>query len=53
MATKKRITQAQDDAMDRKAGIREGSPRDQKLDRARGLPVPKPAPKKGARKNGR
>ena len=39
-------TLAQDDAYDRARGIREGSPRDNALDRKRGVPL-KPAPKKG------
>lgn len=40
--TGKPWTVAQDDAADRKAGVKEGSPRDNALDRKRGVPV-KPA----------
>jgi len=47
----KRWTQAADDAADKKAGIREGSPRDNRLDRARGLPV-KGTGKKATKKRG-
>jgi hypothetical protein len=46
--TGKPWTVAEDDAYDRAHGIREGSPRDNALDRRRGVPV-KPAPKKGKR----
>ena len=35
---KKKWTEKSDDAADRKAGIKEGSKRDQELDRKRGLP---------------
>ena len=38
---KKPWTEAQDVAADKKAGIKEGSARDNKLDRQRGLPVRK------------
>jgi hypothetical protein len=44
--TGKPWTAAEDDAWDRAHGIREGSARDNALDRKRGVPV-KPAPKKG------
>ena len=42
----KKMTYAQDRAADKKAGIKEGSKRDNALDRKRGL-KPRPAPKKG------
>lgn len=34
----RKMTEARDKALDRKAGIKEGSARDVKLDKARGLP---------------
>jgi len=46
MAVKKRWTRAQDDAADKKAGIKEGSARDNALDRKRGL-KPMKAVKRG------
>lgn len=42
--TGKPWTAAQDDAADRKAGIREGTKRDNALDRKRGVPVKKGKP---------
>jgi len=46
MAKAKKWTEAADMAADKKAGIKEGSARDNALDRKRGVPVRK-APKKG------
>lgn len=43
MATKK-MTEAKDDKLDKKAGIKEGSARDKALDKKRGVPE-KPAAK--------
>jgi hypothetical protein len=40
---KKKWTEAQDIAADKKAGIKEGSKADNRLDRARGVPVRKAA----------
>lgn len=37
-AAKKPMTPAQDDAMDRKRGIKENSPADKALDKANGIP---------------
>jgi hypothetical protein len=45
MATKPKMTEKQDDRMDRKAGIKENSPRDVALDKSRGLPPEKPKAK--------
>jgi len=44
MAQAKKWTEAMDKAADKKAGIKEGSARDNALDRKRGVPVRK-APK--------
>ena len=46
MARAKKWTEARDAAADKAAGIRQGSAKDNALDRARGVPVRK-APKKG------
>jgi hypothetical protein len=46
MAKAKKWTEAADTAADKRAGIRQGSAKDNALDRARGVPVRKP-PKKG------
>jgi len=43
---RKKWTEATDTAADKRAGIKQGSSRDNALDRARGVPVRK-APKKG------
>ena len=40
-AVAKRITEKQDDAYDKKAGIKEGSKKDLALDKKRGLPSDK------------
>lgn len=45
MAAPKKYTAKADDAYDRKNKIKEGSKRDNALDRKRGVPV-KPAPKR-------
>ncbi len=47
MATKP-MTKAMDDRLDKKAGIKEGSPRDNALDKKRGVPL-SPPPKSKAR----
>lgn len=39
MAKPKKMTEKQDAAADRRAGIKDNSPRDQKLDAARRLPA--------------
>lgn len=44
---KKKMTEKQDDRLDRKAGIKENSPRDLALDRKRGLNEDKPKKKPG------
>ncbi len=43
----RKITPKMDDRMDRKAGIKEGSKRDNALDRKRGVPIEKPKAKRG------
>lgn len=35
----KKFTEKMDDKLDKKAGIKDGSAKDKKLDKARGLPV--------------
>ena len=42
MAMKPKMTEKQDDKLDRKAGIKEGSPRDKTLDKQRGVPEKPP-----------
>ena len=42
----KRWSEAKDEAWDKAHGVKEGSSRDNALDKKRGVPV-KPAPKKG------
>jgi len=46
MAKAKKWTEASDKAADKRAGIKQGSAKDNALDRARGVPV-RAAPKKG------
>jgi hypothetical protein len=41
----RKMTEAQDDAYDKKHGIKEGSKKDQALDKKRGLPADTPPPK--------
>ncbi len=43
----RKITPKMDDRMDRKAGIKEGSKRDNALDRKRGVPIERVKSKKG------
>lgn len=47
MATKPKMTEARDDRMDKKAGIKENSPRDVALDKKRGVPEKPAAKRKG------
>lgn len=44
--SKNKFTEAQDDAFDKKNGIRENSKKDKALDKKRGLPPEKPVGKK-------
>lgn len=39
---KSRMTEKQDDKLDKKQGIRDGGKKDRALDKARGLPADKP-----------
>ena len=52
MGKTKRFTREEDDAYDKKHGIKEGSKRDKKLDAERGIPEPK-TPFKGMKKKGK
>ena len=42
MAKTRKWTEKSDDAFDKKNGIKDGSKKDRKLDKARGLPADKP-----------
>ncbi len=47
VAAKKKVTEAQDKRMDKRAGVKEGSKRDNALDRKRGVVVRKAPAKRG------